>query len=100
MNISIAHSNGILTVTLDGALDYTVSMQMESLISDLKAIRADKTVFELAKVPRVDSVGLGMLHLAKDAILEGGSRLTLRGASGSVKRLFELTDCAHSFQME
>ena len=100
MNISIAHHDSILTVTLEGALDYSVSMQMESLISDLKVIKANKAIFDLAKVPRVDSVGLGMLHLAKDAILEGGSRLALRGATGSVRRLFELTDCAQSFDLE
>ncbi len=100
MNIAITHHDDTLTVTFDGALDYTVSAQMESLINDLKAITAGKTVFDLAKVPRVDSVGLGMLHLAKDAILAAGTRLTLRGASGNVLRLFELTDSARCFDIE
>lgn len=100
MNIAIKHSNNILTVTLEGTLDYAASSQMESLISDLKAIRTDRVVFELAQVPRVDSVGLGMLHLAKDVIFEAGSKLTLRGAAGSVLRLFELTDSARSFDIE
>ncbi|MDO8605363.1 MAG: STAS domain-containing protein [Phaeospirillum sp.] len=100
MNIAIQHQNDILTVTLDGGLDYTVSAQMENLITDLNNIKAAKVVFDLAKVPRVDSVGLGMLHLAKDTVLEAGTRLVLRGASGSVLRLFELTDSARSFDIE
>ncbi|CAA7615950.1 STAS domain-containing protein [Magnetospirillum sp. SS-4] len=100
MNIAIKHSNNILTVTLEGTLDYTASAQMENLISDLKAIRTDRVVFDLAKVPRVDSVGLGMLHLAKDVVFEAGSKLALRGAAGSVQRLFELTDSASTFDIE
>lgn len=100
MNISMTHQDGVLTVTLDGGLDYTVSSQMESLINDLNAIKAGKVVFDLAKVPRVDSVGLGMLHLAKDCILESGTKLILRSAAGGVLRLFELTDSARSFEIE
>lgn len=100
MNISISHLNGTLTVTLDGPLDYATSAQMESLIHDINVIKAEKAVFDLTKVPRVDSVGLGMLHLAKDVILERGTRLVLRGASGNVLRLFELTDSARSFDIE
>ncbi len=100
MNIAIAHHNDILTVTLEGTLDYTTSAQMDTLISDLKAIRTGKVVFDLAKVPRVDSVGLGMLHLAKDVIFEAGASLTLRGAAGSVLRLFQLTDSARTFDIE
>lgn len=100
MNIAIAHLNDTLTVTLEGPLDYAASAQMESLINDLKAIKSARVVFDLAKVPRVDSVGLGMLHLAKDTILESGTRLVLRGAAGNVLRLFELTDSVRSFEIE
>ncbi|MBI3445854.1 MAG: STAS domain-containing protein [Magnetospirillum sp.] len=74
---------------------------MEGLIGDLRSIRASRVIFDLSKVARVDSVGLGMLHLAKDEILGNGStRLTLRGASGNVRRLFELTDGDSSFDFE
>ena len=100
MNIAITHSNDTLTVALGGVLDYTASAQIDNLINDLKAIRAARVVFDLSGVPRVDSVGLGMLHLAKDVILEAGSRLVLRGASGPVLRLFELTDTARCFDIE
>lgn len=100
MNISIAHQNDILTIRLEGVLDYTTSNQMESLISDLKAIKAVKVVMDLAKVPRVDSVGLGMLHLVKDNILEAGAKMVLRGAVGNVQRLFQLTDSSRSFEIE
>lgn len=100
MNIAIAHQNDTLTVTLEGVLDYTSSNQMESLISDIKAIKSSRVVIDLAKVPRVDSVGLGMLHLTKDSILENGSKMILRGAVGNVQRLFELTDSSRSFEIE
>ncbi|OAN50121.1 anti-anti-sigma factor [Paramagnetospirillum marisnigri] len=100
MNISIAHTNDILTVSLDGVLDYTTSNQMESLITDLKVIKAARVVVDLAKVPRVDSVGLGMLHLVKDSIIDNGARMVLKGAVGNVQRLFQLTDSSQSFDIE
>ncbi|RAU20168.1 anti-sigma factor antagonist [Paramagnetospirillum kuznetsovii] len=100
MKIAIAHQNDILTVTLEGVLDYTSSNQMESLIGDLKVIKSSRVVFDLAKVPRVDSVGLGMLHLAKDTILEHGATMVLSGAVGNVQRLFELTDSSQSFEIQ
>ncbi|WP_043743286.1 STAS domain-containing protein [Paramagnetospirillum magneticum] len=100
MNISISHQDDTLTVRLDGTMDYTVTSQMNSLISDIGSIKAARVVVDLTKVARVDSVGLGMLHLAKDEIVSNGRHLTLRGASGNVRRLFELTDGDSSFHFE
>lgn len=100
MNISIIHQDDTLTVSLNGTMDYTATSQMNGLISDLGSIAAARVVIDLAQVGRVDSVGLGMLHLAKDEIVAKGRRLTLRGASGNVRRLFELTDGDSSFDFE
>jgi len=100
MNITISHIDDTLTVRLEGALDYTTSAQMETLITDINAIRAPKVVFELGRVSHVDSVGLGMLHLAKDEIVTMGETLVLRGATGTVRRLFEITDSAADFVIE
>jgi anti-anti-sigma factor len=97
MNIGLQHQADTLTVTMTGTIDYAACSQMEGLIGDLGAIRAPRVVFDLAGVTRVDSVGLGMLHIAKDTIIEAGSRLSLQGATGMVRRLFELTDVDHSF---
>lgn len=100
MNIAMTHQDDILTVRFDGALDYSSTTRMEDLLTDLGAIKAAKVVFDLAQVARVDSVGLGLLHMAKDDIVKLGARLVLRGANGTVRRLFELTDCAHVFDIE
>ncbi|KIL97323.1 anti-sigma F factor antagonist (spoIIAA-2) anti sigma b factor antagonist RsbV [Paramagnetospirillum magnetotacticum MS-1] len=100
MDISISHQDDTLTVRLDGTMDYTVTAQMNGLITDLNSIKASRVIFDLVKVGRVDSVGLGMLHLAKDEIIGKGRRLTLRGAAGNVRRLFELTDGDSSFDFE
>lgn len=100
MNVSISHQEDTLTVALDGIMDYTTTSQMEGLIGDLHSIKSGRVIFDLTKVSRVDSVGLGMLHLAKDEILTNGTRLTLRGASGNVRRLFELTGGDSTFDFE
>ncbi|CAA7625019.1 Anti-anti-sigma regulatory factor [Candidatus Terasakiella magnetica] len=100
MKIVIQHKDNTLTVSLDGALDYKATVTMEGLIHDMQQIKAARVVFDMSKIERVDSVGLGMLHLAKDEIIESGAKMVLRGASGNVKRLFELTDSQHSFEIE
>jgi anti-anti-sigma factor len=100
MNVSISHQDDTLTVRLDGTMDYTATSLMNGLISDINSIAASRVIFDLAKVSRVDSVGLGMLHLAKDEIVGKGRHLTLRGAAGNVRRLFELTDGGSSFNFE
>lgn len=100
MNFSISHQDDTLTVRLDGVMDYTVTSLMNGLINDIGSIAASRVVFDLARVGRVDSVGLGMLHLAKDEIVGKGRHLTIRGAAGNVRRLFELTDGDSSFDFE
>lgn len=100
MKIAIQHKDSTLTVSLDGALDYKATAIMEELVRDMQQIKSTRVVFDMARIERVDSVGLGMLHLVKDEIVESGAKLVLRGASGNVKRLFELTDSQHSFEIE
>jgi anti-anti-sigma factor len=100
MDISISHQDDTLTVRLDGTMDYTTTNSLNGLISDINSIRASRVVFDMARVSRVDSVGLGMLHLAKDEIIGKGRHLTIRGAAGNVRRLFELTDGDASFHFE
>lgn len=100
MQISISHQDDTLTVRLDGTMDYTTTNSLNGLINDINSIKATQVVFDMAKVSRVDSVGLGMLHLAKDEIIGKGRRLTIRGAAGNVRRLFELTDGNASFDFE
>jgi anti-anti-sigma factor len=100
MNFSISHQDDTLTVRLDGTMDYTVTSLMNGLITDIGSITASRVVFDLSRVGRVDSVGLGMLHLAKDEIVSKGRHLTIRGAAGNVRRLFELTDGDSSFDFE
>ncbi len=100
MNVSISHHDNVLTVRFDGAVDYTATGVMETLIGDLKSIKATKVVFDLTHVPRVDSVGLGFLHLANDEILAAGATMVLRGANVNVLRLFEITESNRSFEVE
>jgi anti-anti-sigma factor len=100
MDISISHQDDTLTVRLDGTMDYTTTNSLNGLISDINSIKAARVVFDMARVSRVDSVGLGMLHLAKDEIIGKGRHLTIRGAAGNVRRLFELTDGDASFHFE
>ncbi len=79
MNIAITHIGHTMTVCFSGALDYTTFSLMDGLISELKEVNSDEVRFDLSKVSRVDSVGLGMLFMARDSASEKGATTTMLG---------------------
>jgi len=100
MKAHLSHAESILTVSLDGSLDYSAGSSWQHLIDEIAPIQADRVVVDLSGVPRIDSVGLGMLHLVRDAVTGIGARLVLRGASPGVRRLLELTGSDQVFEIE
>jgi len=100
MKAHLSHAESILTVSLDGSLDHTAGSSWQHLIDEIAPIRASRVVVDLSLVARIDSVGLGMLHLVRDAVTGIGARLILRGACPTVLRLFELTGSDQVFEIE
>lgn len=100
MKAHLSHAESILTVSLDGNLDHTAGSSWQQLIDEIVPIRASRVIVDLSRVSRVDSVGLGMLHLVRDAVTGIGARLVLCGASPTVLRLFELTGSNQVFEIE
>ncbi|MDX2073653.1 MAG: STAS domain-containing protein [Alphaproteobacteria bacterium] len=61
----------------------------------IKSVRID-----LANVGFIDSAGLGMLLLLRDACDKHGKRLTLVGPTGQVKKVFDVSKFQHLFTIE
>lgn len=100
MKALLSHAESILTISLDGCLDHTAGSSCQHLIDEIVPIRVGRVVVDLSRVPRIDSVGLGMLHLVRDTVTGIGARMTLRGAPPTVLRLLELTGSDQVFDLE
>lgn len=61
----------------------------------LAAIRAPAIVVDLSELSYLDASGLSALVVARRRLALAGRRLTIRGARGGVRRVFEVTDLAH-----
>ena len=77
-----------LVTVLAGELDVSNCDEiLERLKMDLGDVPADRLVIDLAGVTFLDSSGIRMLLLAKQAAEEVGSTLVIRSASAQARRI-------------
>lgn len=57
-------------------------------------------IIDVTDVDFIDSAGLGMLISAQEKVAERGGRITIRGASGSVRRIMDLAHFDELFTIE
>ncbi len=55
---------------------------------------------DFTNIEFIDSAGLGMLLLAKDAVEQRQVRLVLRGANGQVAKMFSISEFDKIFSLE
>lgn len=87
-------------IHLEGQLNFSANEFFEDLVQKLVSRGRKKIVFELSKVTHIDSVGLGLLFIAREDLNAASSTLSLKSPQGMVSRLLELTDAHKSFEIE
>jgi len=75
---------------LQGRLTFSDNVDFRKIVDDLKAYNGTKCVFDLAGLEFIDSAGLGMLMLLRDATSDRPFSLSIRNADGQVKRMLEI----------
>jgi len=92
----------LATVTLRGEFTFTDHQAFRKLAERLFASGASShaVVFELEHVTFIDSAGLGMLLIARDEALKKNRRLVLKGATGQVKKMFDVSRFETLFALE
>lgn len=90
MDFRIDHSGDSARVTLDGRLTFGENAAFRRVVEDLSGGTTDEVVFDLAGMDYIDSAGLGMLMVAREAVIEGGGRAVIANAHGQVGRMLEL----------
>ena len=71
-------------------LTYTDLRAFRDLLSQIKESECRLVVLDLANLNWIDSAGLGMLLLARDAAQKNDVKLVLRSPRGDVKSMLEL----------
>lgn len=78
---------GVLDVSMSGRLTYQDHAGFRNILTTIRASSAKTVRLGLAEVEFVDSAGLGMLLMARDAAGESGHEIRLAGPQGQVERL-------------
>lgn len=89
LSVDVSHDGGRATVRLAGDLDFS---QADTLRAILGSILDPTVVVDLRGLTFIDSTGLSALVLARRAATDEGRSLSLFGARGLVRRVFEATE--------
>ena len=80
-----------VVLRLEGEVDLETAPAVDEEILRIMEAQPERLLIDLSAVEFIDSTGLSALIRADQAVTANGQRLSLRGASGQVRRLFELT---------
>jgi HptB-dependent secretion and biofilm anti anti-sigma factor len=87
-------------VEMTGDLTFTDHAAFKTMTDRLFGGADQFVTMDLTKLEFIDSAGLGMLLLARDAADKAGRKLVLRSPAGQVKRMFGLTKFDTLFAVE
>ncbi|BAE52157.1 STAS domain-containing protein [Paramagnetospirillum magneticum] len=99
MQYSIARNGQAVTVALQGQLNFAANDIFAGLLRDLDGVEAKQVVFDLSGLSHIDSVGLGLLYIAREDLDGVGAVMSLAKPQGGVKRLLELTEAGETFRI-
>lgn len=100
MDYRITETDKAVHVALSGRLDFSCNPVFERLLDEIGTLRNRRVVFDLSLVMHVDSIGLGLLHIARDDLASANSTLVLASPRSSVTRMLDLTDALAHFEIE
>lgn len=92
LTIAIAENGTNRTVRLDGTCDLATAPELRQALQPLVPPDVKEVTLDLSALEFIDSTGLGVILGAMRRLREGGGTLRIAGASGTVRRVLEITD--------
>lgn len=83
-------SNGIYGVTLSGKFTFSDHQEFRSVLQKAEENNIRQVVLNMALVDFIDSAALGMLLLLHDIAKKNHKEVMINGATGHVKKIFEM----------
>lgn len=91
LRIQIDEADGVTVLFVAGELDMTVTAQMSDALTGCLLAR-DRLAVDVSALVFMDLAGLRVLLSVHNRLLgQGGAGIVMRGASGIVRRVFDLT---------
>ena len=98
MNYQVDEDGSGVTVRLSGDLNFSANTDFRAILEKLTAARGRTVTFDLANVARIDSVGLGLLYIAKEEVA-GSGRIRLKSPQSGIMKMLELTEADGDFDI-
>ena len=90
MDVTKEISQGTYNITLSGKFTFSDHPVFREIVQNIGDRIVQKVIIYMSKVEFVDSAALGMLLLARDEAEKYQKPITLCGASGQVRKMFDL----------
>jgi HptB-dependent secretion and biofilm anti anti-sigma factor len=90
MRIETKIKDNVFEAKLIDRFSFSDSQVFRKLIEEISASGKKQCVFDLSMLSHIDSAGLGMFVIARNAAKDKNWSLSIRGAQGDVKTLLKL----------
>jgi len=101
MNVKIRERDGVTILDIQGRIIGSDSLELKSVIDDLIASKAEgevKILLNLAKVPMMDSSGLGVVVAAYTSVQRKKGRIALVNLGRSTRQLIVMAKLMTIFE--
>ncbi|MBI3446019.1 MAG: STAS domain-containing protein [Magnetospirillum sp.] len=96
----MANDGQAVTVALEGQLNFAANEEFSTLLGELSDVEKGRVIFDLSSLSHMDSVGLGLLYIAKEELDTHGTAMCLAKPRSAVLRLLELTEADKTFNIK
>jgi len=97
---AIRETGADVEVQVKGRLTFSDHKTFRDIVKSLDSHRNKSWVIELSGLDFIDSAGLGMLLIVRDAASQHGAKVVLRGAREQAKRLIQVARFDSLFTVE
>lgn len=99
MDVTINEQNGKLTISLGGSFSFADVSEFNQVVSAMDRSGLTSCEFNLSDLKFIDSSGLGNLVSAHDVSVRHGYPVAIKGAQGSVLKVFKVTKMDNLFEI-
>ena len=99
MQITHQLQHGSYHVTMRGSFTFSDHLAFRDILKEMATEGVNNVAFYLSEVEFVDSAALGMLLLARESAEKQHKNLTLHGATGQVKKMFDMSQFERLFTL-
>jgi len=98
MDFQLDEGEDGVCVHLSGDLNFSANSDFRAILDKLGTYSGSMVTFDLSNVERIDSVGLGLLYIAKEEVTAAG-RIRLKSPQPAILKLLELTEADGDFDV-